>query len=588
MINKYFIFYNKILIIISFCLFLLCFISSLFLFWHIPPIYTITDNNTKNIENEKEIFQKLNCGSIDPPKSTKYIKEFVIPSYCNIPIAITFDQIDKKIWFISTKEGYLTNFDPITKKFQFYKIPTWSTRNSEIGNSWSWDLKLDPSGKNIWFTDEKQNSVWKFSKDKKEFTRIIIPSKSRYYETSYPISIVFGNNNDLYVIGIRTLSLWHIDLNNPINKTNYKITEFPIPLNKTFNGIDEYEIGLGSMAIDTKKENIWITALVFNKKGVLINYNIQDKKFKVYDLPKTVTSPVGIAVDHNDDIWVTDHGTSSFYKINPKKIFNKINETNLEHFVTSPISTRIFGEDFDKYSQNFSNNIGNTLPYWIKVSNDNTIWFNEHIANRIAEFIPKNNKLIEYWIPSQNIYYSICNPTSNLSCGYSNVLQFSIEENETNKNNETPSKVWFTEQSENKLGFINLVKPLPIDLSLNTSSIDISSQEKENIKEIKMNILQNKLFERNNSMENSIVLKPIISGSFSPNGEIKEMHAIFKPGLIRFNFDEKANQSNSNNTSLNIKLTNLDKIMPGNYNIMLGVESQDFSVVKKITLKISK
>lgn len=587
MINKYQKLEFKISIILGFFLAFFYILNSSSFNHPIQISNAVIENKTFNITKEKKIFENLNCGINSIPKSTEFIKEFVIPSYCNIPIAITYDKADNKVWFISTKAGNLTNFDPSNNKFQSYKIPTWPTRDQEIGNSWSWDLKLDQSGKNLWFTDEKQSSVWKFNKDKNDFEEIKIPSTSKYYSTSYPISLAFGKENDIYLVGIRTLSIWHIDVKGSSNNTSYKVTEIPIPLNNTFKGIDEYEIGLGSMSMDSKRENIWITALAFNKKGALINYNIPTNNFKIYDLPKTITSPVGIVIDHNDDIWITDHGTSSFYKIQTKKISNHINETNIEHFITSPLSTRIFGLEYDKSLQNFSINIGNTLPYWIKVSKDNTIWFNEHVANRIAQFNSKDNKLIEYWIPTQNIYYSICKPTNNFSCGYSNALQFDIEENENKKSTSTPSKIWFTEQSENKIGFIDLLKPLPIELSFDSQIMNVSVKNKENAV-VNMNISQNKLYSGNFYNDKPLILKPIIAGSFTPNGEIKKIHTIFKPDLSKFNIKEKYNNNINNNIIIKVELTNLDKVTPGSYKLMLGVETQDFSISKKIVLNISR
>lgn len=92
-----------------------------------------------------------------------------------------------------------------------------------------------------------------------------------------------------------------------------------------------------------------------------------------------------------------------------------------------------------------------TLPYWIQKGDNNTLWFNEHTGNKIAKFYPLQEKLVEYWIPSQNRLFGICE--QNEICGIANVLQFSANSN---------NSIWFSEWSENKIGYVNDSQSLPI------------------------------------------------------------------------------------------------------------------------------
>jgi virginiamycin B lyase len=75
------------------------------------------------------------------------------------------------------------------------------------------------------------------------------------------------------------------------------------------------------------------------------------------------------------------------------------NTGNITKFSTSAASPRIFGG-------NSTSETAYTLPYWIKINNNNaaegSLWFNEHAGNKIARFIPSNMTLIEYWIPTQD------------------------------------------------------------------------------------------------------------------------------------------------------------------------------------------
>ena len=106
-----------------------------------------------------------------------------------------------------------------------------------------------------------------------------------------------------------------------------------------FKTIPTYEVGLGSLAVDKENKRIWITALAFEKKGVLIRYSIMDNKFDIFELPKNIKSPTGIAVDPQGKVWITDHATSSFYKISPHENSNNI--TSLRYRTCCNITTFI-------------------------------------------------------------------------------------------------------------------------------------------------------------------------------------------------------------------------------------------------------
>jgi hypothetical protein len=103
-------------------------------------IFAFVENNTL-VANEKEllrqigIFEDLNCGINSTAKSTSFVQEIAIPNRCSIPVAIIYDDNYHKIWFISTKDGILNNFNPLTKKIESYSIPNWFSRNHIVGGS---------------------------------------------------------------------------------------------------------------------------------------------------------------------------------------------------------------------------------------------------------------------------------------------------------------------------------------------------------------------------------------------------------------------------------------------------------------------
>lgn len=538
-------------------------------------------------------FEKWNCGKVDDINSNFYIEEIQVPEVCSIPISIAFDEKDNKVWFIGTRNGTLFEYIPSNQTFKTYQIPNWFSRDLPAGNSWSWDLKLDKSGNNIWFTDEKLNSLWKFNKNEKEFEQFVIPFYSNSYSTAYPVSIEFMDDKNMYFVGIRSLSLWHGYTDRMTNGTSTGIEEIPIPLDGLFKGIPEYEIGIGSLAIDHAKKNIWITALAFEKKGVLIKYNLGDKNFTLYELPDSFRSPTGITLDSNDTVWITDHATSSLYKIDPPGESVTLTPSDMEHIVTSPLSSRIYGVDFKDTSNKSLHIYENSLPYWIDSTNDGSIVTNEHVGNKIARYFPGNETMIEYWVPSQNILYSVCDPNNlDIECGYSNVLQFDIESKTSPTLGNYTSKIWFTEQSENKIGFVDLEKTVPISLTvtpnhsnisggINGETVRIDVQAK--IKNLKGNDLT---IRSDFTNEDNITLKPVISGTFTPNGDINGFEATIEPEVLHINMNQNFTDSDTKFASFSILLKPVREIPPGNYNLMVGVESKDITMMKKVRLNI--
>ncbi len=537
-------------------------------------------------------FEKWNCGIESTSNSNYFVTEFKVPEACSIPIAITYDKTENMVWFISTRNGTLFGFDPTKQIFESYRIPFWYTRDLPAGNSWSWDIKLDHTMNSLWFTDEKLNSLWKFDKTEKKFYNYPIPFHSEFFSSSYPIAMGFENNNSMYFVGIRSLSLWHGQIDKMINGTSEGLKEIPIPLKDVFQTIPRYEVGIGSLAVDQENKRVWITALAFEKKGVLIKYSITGNKFDIFELPKNIKSPTGIAVDPQGKVWITDHATSSFYKISPPENSNNITSLDIEHVVTSPLSSRIIGIDYDNISNKSANLYKSTLPYWIKTTKDNSVWTNEHVGNKIARFIPDNDTLIEYWIPTQNIHYSVCDPiNSSNQCGYSNVLQFDVSAGSSNDSAGIGSGVWFTEQSENKIGFINLDKVIPISLSVNPKAISLrnGNHTTESI-EISVNHsnttldLQEQIQGFTNS---SAIFKPIVSGTFVPNGDLMGLQVSFDPEIIEILPQQKLGNETTSLDKIDATLRQTQYIPPGKYSLMIGLEGQDFSILKKVELNIS-
>ena len=63
------------------------------------------------------------CGS-SIAKSTKFIKEYSIPTDCTNPLAVVADY-NGNVWFAQTNTGKIAKFDPATESFTEFENPLW-------------------------------------------------------------------------------------------------------------------------------------------------------------------------------------------------------------------------------------------------------------------------------------------------------------------------------------------------------------------------------------------------------------------------------------------------------------------------------
>ena len=107
-------------------------------------------NTLENTCNERKV------------NNNRYISEYLIPDSCSAPIAITTDN-NGIVWFIQNNNSKLVSFNPSKNTFTDYTISNYY-QNIE---SWS-ILSLDNE---IWFTDHRNNFIWRFYKQNKRLIR---------------------------------------------------------------------------------------------------------------------------------------------------------------------------------------------------------------------------------------------------------------------------------------------------------------------------------------------------------------------------------------------------------------------------------
>ena len=537
---------------------------------HTAPLNGLEESRKASIEK----FQNTFCGLNTELNSNEFITEYKLPATCEMPLGIAVT--DGKIWYVSTENGTLGAYNIQQNSFaKEVPIPIWKSRLNHLDFSQVWAIKPDGKG-NIWFTDEKQNAVWKYTQSSQTFEMYKVPSTPKAFDTTYPVSLGFDSNGNIYFVGIRSTSLWFGEVTKMRNGTSDGISAIPMPIDK-FSGIDPTLISTGSLAVDNNRNAVWISMLAFQKKGEILRYDASTKTFKIFDMPEELASPVGIVVDDSGNLWITDHGTSMFYKLDTST-------GNITKFVTSKASPRIFGIGDGGGRGNSSNrnsglNINDngtpagayTLPYWIQKSGDGSIWFNEHTGNKIARFDPSNNTLIEYWIPTQNKLFGMCqnnddndnaaSKSNNQKCGIANALQFSVGQNKDDSN-----QVWFTEWSENKIGQVHAQKQLPFQISTPMKQVAVKRGESL---EVKVNI---------DTLTNQRI-HMIAAGTFTPTGDLGNSTGSFS--------EESFSLTAGNPKQISFIFTPSIDLKAGLYTLMIGAENNDVSYLKAVRINVT-
>ena len=500
------------------------------------------DLGQKSKEEAIQTFQTQFCGMNSKPNNNSYITEYLLPQKCEMPLGILVDK-NNSVWYISSKHGILGKFDSETKKFENFTIPFWTARSSPVGISQTWQVKSDAQG-NIWFTDEKQNGIWKFDVSSGNFNFFRVPgSKTDPYTFIYPVSIDFDDDGNIYFTGIRSQAIWIGNITKLKNNSSEGISLVKLPTTG-FQGLDPSRINSGAIKVDNKRNIVWVSMLAFGIKGEIFKYDLANKSVTAYGLPSKLTSPVGIELDKYGNPWITDHGTSIFFMLNATN--GKITE-----FATSPYSKRIS-------TGLTTGNNAYTLPYWIMSDSNNSLWFNEHTGNKIGKFDPKNDILTEYWIPTQNPLWGMCDPQSNTSqCGIANALQFSIGRN---------NQLWFSEWTENKLGMLNTSSPIPFKVKIDERLIQVAPGQ---TKEIPIRI----------SSDIDSNVRMIASSTLTPTGGFGNSTASFSQDSFQLKPGEEKGVS--------FLITPSPDTPKGDYTMMIGVEDDRVSQLKALTLRIT-
>lgn len=537
-------------------------------------------NSENGIKPVAEKDKKYVCGD-NKSNSNDFIIEFIIPFPCSQPVGLTVDK-DNNIWVAANWIGRFLVFNPSTNTFvKNISIPNWNPETTF--GSMMWDLKFDKNG-DLWFTDEKSNSVWRYFVNEDRFERYKSPPPA-----SYPLSLAFDSNGLVWYTNVfgknlgilnpeevknnTTNGIREIDLGNRIHFETMGPSSMgfsPNDKNKS-NSSAEGDVGSNpsNTAVnfaDSKKNKDTTDTMLFSTVdfpygGQIVKFNMKNQNFTVYDLNRTKSVPISISQDDWGMVWSNDHASSLFLMLNPQT-------GQVQQYSTSPASTRNT----------------TTLPYYNQYS-DGKIWFNEHEGNAIGYFDIKNRTLVEYHIPTRNSAWG----------NTSNPLKFTIDNN---------GSAWFTEWTENKLGVIPKEKTeqLPISLSASKDKMIIDSQSDKGDKiNVSIYLHPNKQnsstisWTNNRSLNQKIEYKSLLHGpinitmyvtsSIAKNGQLWNMTGKFDTDRFTLNGISSLNFNNPMSTTFEINPTK--NVIPGNYTLTVSARyNNEITISKVLDLQI--
>ncbi|MFI5419512.1 MAG: hypothetical protein ACHQ1H_00950 [Nitrososphaerales archaeon] len=425
-----------------------------------------------------------------PDVNPSSIREVPVPQNSSNPLAVTVDSAGN-VWFAETNPPAIVKYAPNSPSFNVFSVPT----GKSCGLIW---FLIADNSNYLWFSCASEPLLWRFSMASHEFSNF-----STGNPLVEPYSLALDpHTNEIWFTSIYSDQIGAFQISSDGAKLDRLVNvSGPAGIAAPLGGP---RYGPSGLTFDSAG-NIFITE-TFVAAIAEYNQNAQNL-VRIWRLP-TGTQPVGIAVNGTaNQIWFTNHGSS---------LFGSINESSGR---VIEFSTSLFpqGSTFE-----------DTLPYWIKLSSDGSVWIDEHVGNKIARYDISTNQLTEFFIPTPQ----------------SAPLRFAIDD--------TREELWFTEFQGNKLGELSENQTCNCSAEISRNALTISGSALTNLT---MN------YKMQNMNNNSALEPPSISGSLSNTGALASNLSISFKTL--------------NATAFQITLARGQNLTAGNYTLTICPGQQE-------------
>jgi len=357
------------------------------------------------------------------------VAQYPLPTGSTGPSQIASDNHSGRIWFVEQGSNQIGSYDPSSKSFSEFQIPT--------QNALPEGIAVDPAGE-VWFAELSTNGLAVLSPGNGSIKEVTIPPApdgigcgpigvTPQGNGSIWVTCEFSNQIDEYVPSLGILKQFDLPV------------AFSAPLQILFD----------------RSGSFWFTAA---DSGMLGYANISQLRPGTTDgieefaplnstyltsivnplLPAgkvstslAVPSQIALSLD-GGSLWVTEHGAGSFDR------YDIASKTLTKYFTTRPSSSL--------YTQ--------ALPNGIAVDSSGLVWVAEHYGNRIAEFDPSTGSMEEYPVPC-------------CSTEIAGTLYLATGSNGT---------VWFTENFGNAIGeLIPMGTTVPFDITLQPNAVTLGT-----------------------------------------------------------------------------------------------------------------
>lgn len=339
--------------------------------------------------------------------SSPYVSEYGVIDQNSIPNAIAVDSAGN-VWFVIWNESDLGVWYASNSSLRMFHIPVPTSQEMQ-----SWGIAIDNSRHLVWFGDDTDDFIWSFNTETNEFNWYNVTNPT----LAFPYQIVLDSSGNVWFTESTANKIGEIT-------TTGQLLQFPLPASLA-------SVPYSGPTGFTMDENgtFWFSDTIANSIGSF-QMSGNNYTFHVYNMTGKVTEPVGIAVDSQGNVWMTEHGPSLVAEFNPSTGYFRAITT---HIPPPPLY----------YS----------LPYFVYVDSKGNIWFNEHQGNAIGRFSPSNDSMVEYLIPTKV-------SSDNDIAG---AITMALSQNGT---------PWFTEWFAGKIGTVNLGVPVNIGFSFENSTVD--------------------------------------------------------------------------------------------------------------------
>ncbi|HVH14802.1 MAG TPA: hypothetical protein VNA15_03670 [Candidatus Angelobacter sp.] len=278
------------------------------------------------------------------------IANYTLPTPNGVPDAIVAG-LNHKLWFTEYGAGKIGEFDSVIKNFTEYSIPNGPGATPATLAFYGPD--------EVWFTDQNPSSpsIWSFNTTSHTFRRFLTNAT---------------NSSPVFVLADQaTGSIWFTDTTaaylGEINTATLHMTKFN-------------SSGSFSGPVEISKQNgtsyLWVSEI----SGKIARFDTISKTFQESTPSVPLSYPVGIVVDKQGGVWVSEHGGSSVAEYVPS------NST------------------WKKYPTSQSTHPPGTGPATLAIDSLGRLWFAEHYANKIGRLNPAIGSMEEFNIPVPGAY----------------------------------------------------------------------------------------------------------------------------------------------------------------------------------------